>query len=323
MPAARIFPLLEPSLADLEALAGESITACEPVTGGLTNTLHRAVLASGARVVIKHFPAENAAGFADELRILERLAGALPVPELVRADPQRRAIVYRWLDGTTLDDLRRTDPGAFASLAEPLGRLFAQLARTGPLDPTDRWSVDPQIFDARERLLEGRARERAGAELADTLAAAYPAWRDRLAWGTPCLVHGDIGGRNLIVQCADDRWRIAGVIDWEAVATGTPLVDVGALFRYTGRYDDAFRTAFERGYRDAGGGLPDDWYRTARLLDALRLIEVLDEPCDLPAVFADCRVQLARLAADLQLGTLFEITPASARRYDGKNNAHA
>jgi aminoglycoside phosphotransferase (APT) family kinase protein len=301
MPDARIFPLLDITRADLEVLVGESITAHEPVTGGLTNTLHRVTLASGARLVTKHFALGNDAGFTDELRVLVGHGGALPVPELVRADAERRAIVYRWIDGVTLDDLRREPAAAFASLADPLGQLFAALARTGPLYVGDRWDVDLMIFDARVQLLEGRARDRLGGELADALAAAYPVWRDRLAWGAPCLVHGDIGGPNLIVQRTEgERWRIAGVIDWEAAATGTTLVDLGALFRYTGRYDDAFRAAFERGYRDAGGALPEDWYLAARLLDAMRVIEILDEPIDLPAVFADCRVQLARLAADLQ-----------------------
>ncbi|MBX3158327.1 MAG: aminoglycoside phosphotransferase family protein [Deltaproteobacteria bacterium] len=291
---ARIFPLLDVSRADLEAAVGEPIVSAEPVGGGLTNTLHRVVLASGATVVAKHFPPGNEAGFADEVAILGWLAGTVPVPELVRADRERRVVVYRWVEGETLDDLRRRDPAAFAALAEPLGRLFAALARVEPLRDDD-WDVDPLIFGARVKLLEGRARARTGAALADALAAAYPAWRDRLAWGEPCLVHGDIGGRNLLVHGG----RIAGLIDWEAAATGSPLVDAGALFRYTGRYDDAFRAAFERGYRLAGGALPDDWYRASRLLDATRMIDILDEPRDLPSVFADCRVQLARLAADL------------------------
>ena len=95
-----------------------------------------------------------------------------------------------------------------------------------------------------------------------------------------------------------DRWRIAGVIDWEAAASASPLVDLGALFRFADRYDAAFLAAFEHGYREADGTLPDGWLRTARLLDATALVDLLDEPCELPGVFAECRMLVAKLAAE-------------------------
>ena len=89
------------------------------------------------------------------------------------------------------------------------------------------------------------------------------------------------------------------MIDWEDAGTGSPLVDLGSLFRYPTRYTAVFRGEFEVGYREVGGTLPDDWYRTARLIDALRVIDTLDVVRELPGVFADCRMLLAKLAADL------------------------
>jgi aminoglycoside phosphotransferase (APT) family kinase protein len=296
---ARIFPWLEIPRAELERLVEGPIASVEPVMGGYTNTLHRVALASGQVVTVKHYAA-GATAFADELATLTRLAGILPVPEVVRADPGLCAIVYRWIDGSTLEDCRRRErPAALASLADPLGRLFAWLARTPPLVAGDRWDVAPLVTTARAQLAAGRARDRMGDPLADALTAVIDRAGDRLAWGTPCLSHGDIGGRNILVQRADgDRWRISGVIDWEAAATGSPFVDVGSLFRHAPRYDDAFRIAFERGYREADGVLPDDWYLTARTLDAFRMIDTLAEDRELPGVFADCRMLLAKLVAD-------------------------
>jgi hypothetical protein len=88
------------------------------------------------------------------------------------------------------------------------------------------------------------------------------------------------------------------VIDWESAAIASPLVDPGQLFRYLGRYDAAFVAEFERGYREAGGTLPEGWLRTARLLDATAIVDILDERRELPGVFADCRKMLAELVAD-------------------------
>jgi aminoglycoside phosphotransferase (APT) family kinase protein len=296
----RLFPLIEVSRAELEALAGGSVTRIELLQGGFTNTLHRVQLASGPSVVVKHYAGGQEA-YAFELATLRRLAGTLPVPEVIHADDTRRAIVYRWIEGSTLDECRRDEPpAAFASLAGPLGRLFAWIARTEPLEPEDRWDVQPLLAETRALLAASRAHERMGAPLAEALTRAFDAHAEHLAWGHQCLSHQDIGGRNILVQRADgDRWRIGGVIDWEGAATGTPLVDVGSLFRYAPRYDETFIDEFEQGYREADGTLPDDWYRISRLVDAMRLVEMLDEERELPGVFADCRMLLAKLVQDL------------------------
>ena len=294
----RVYPLIPVSRNDLEQIVGGPIVRFAPVDGGLTNTLHRVVLADGGVVVVRHH-AGGEQPFRDELATIERIAGRLPVPELVRADARHHAIVYRWIEGVTLDECRRGEPpAAFASLAGPLGRLLAWFARCEPRDG-ERWDVVPILAQARLQLLEGRARARLGTPLADSIAAALDRAAERLAWGTPCLSHGDIGGRNVLVRRIDgDRWRIAGVIDWEAAASASPLVDLGALFRSADRYDAAFVTAFEHGYREAGGSLPEGWLRISRLLDATALVDVLDEPRELPGVFAECRMLVAKLAGE-------------------------
>jgi aminoglycoside phosphotransferase (APT) family kinase protein len=297
----RVLPLLPVSRDVLEQIVGGRIARYAPVTGGLTNTMHRVVLPDGGVVAVRQH-AGGAQAFRDELAMLERLAGRLPVPELVRIDPDRNAIVYRWIDGITLDECRREQPAAaFASLAGPLGRLLAWLAREPPRDG-EHWDVGPVLAHARLQLREGRARARLGAGTADAVAEALEAWAGRLAWGAPCLSHGDIGGRNVIVQrvAADgERWRIAGVIDWEAASIASPLVDLGQLLRYAGRYDAAFLAELERAYREEGGELPGDWLRAARLLDATSIVDVLDEPRELPGVFADCRQLLARVLGEV------------------------
>jgi len=89
------------------------------------------------------------------------------------------------------------------------------------------------------------------------------------------------------------------VIDWEATTTGSPLFDVGSLFRYADRFTPGFVTDFERGYREAGGELPAGWLRTARLIDATWVIDTLDDEQELVDVFAECRILMVKLARDL------------------------
>jgi aminoglycoside phosphotransferase (APT) family kinase protein len=293
----RVFPLIDVSRDELARLIGEPIAKVEPVDGGLTNTIHRITLENAQVLAVKHH-AGGDQPFADEVATITKMAGILPVPEIVRTDPERRAIVYRWIPGITLDECRRKQPpAAFASLAEPLGRFLAWLAT---FDWPGCWDVAPFIEAAGKRLATRRARERLGPQMADALNKILQDNAPRLTWGKPCLSHGDLGGRNMIVQHAmGERWRIGGVIDWEAATCASPLVDIGSVFRYSQRYDAQFAADFERGYREADGTLPEDWLRTARLVDALWLVEMLDEPRELPGVYADCRMLVAKLVADL------------------------
>jgi thiamine kinase-like enzyme len=112
------------------------------------------------------------------------------------------------------------------------------------------------------------------------------------------MAHGDLGGRNILVAPTEsDGWRVCGLIDWEFAFSGSALWDVGRMFRYSKRYSETFRRGFERGYRDAGGTLPEDWFRTARLLDSTRLVTILNETQELPLVFAECRELIEAMVA--------------------------
>lgn len=293
----RIYPLIDVPHEQLRAMVGAPVKNIDRVDGGFTNTIHKVTLESGQLLAVKHYSA-GAESFGAELATLTLLHGSLPVPDITHVDEKAFAIVYKWIDGVTLNDLRASGPSAgFASIAEPLGRLMAWLART---DATEPFELTPILERTYQQLSTGKARTRIGAPLADVLRKAFEASEPQLAWGTVCLAHGDLGLRNLIVQPAmKERWRIGAVIDWETTTTCSPLLDIGSLFRYRHRFEQEWIDGFARGYREADGELPDDWLRTARLLDSTWAIDTLDEPRELPGVYADCKELLARLAADL------------------------
>ncbi len=293
----RVFPLLEISREQLERAAGGPIVSVERVDGGLTNTIHKVVLEDGEILGIKHY-AGGKDWFETELTSLTLLHGTVPVPEVVNADADRMVITYRWIEGITLHDLRKQGQfNAFASLAEPLGRVCAWIAHTDAVAP---FELTPILEQSYRQLTTGRARKRIGPPLADGLLKALEAAEPQMAWGTVCLSHGDLGHRNVLVFQAGDRWRVNGVIDWETTTTGSPLADIGSLFRYSRRYDEKFCEAFARGYRDAGSELPDGWLLTSRLLDSTWLVDMLDDEAEHPQVFADCVRLVANLVVDAQ-----------------------
>jgi aminoglycoside phosphotransferase (APT) family kinase protein len=317
----RVRPLVALGRREVAAMLAPLLAGDEPgevarVGGGLINTVYRVAPARGGAAYALRVYAHPAA-FELEHRLLPRLT-TLPVPAVLLADASGEHcphpyLVYRWLDGVVLNACRRhAAPEAFGTVAEPLGRLLARLARVTfpgdlageePAAPGRPARIADRLARARERLRGGPARARLGDALADRLGDRLTRGAPRLealgaALGEGGLAHGDLGGRNVIVRDGGGgRWEAAGVIDWEMASAGSPLWDLGSLFRYAERYPPAFRERFARGYRAEGGALPDDWWETARLLDATRLVAILSEARELPAVFAECRALVEAVAA--------------------------
>jgi fructokinase len=311
-PDSRCFPLIEVELDQIQALLspvlkGSAIAGVERVEGGLINTLYRITLADGGHSLCLRIFAAGRLPWDRELKILALVSASLPVPDVLLADCGgtdfgRPYLVYRWIEGITLNECRRqTPPAALLSVAEPLGRLLAGVANFSFADDLNGARNDVHegqspmelLLSANEEaLLHGLARKRLGAALANAMWSCLDASAVRLREleHAASLVHGDLGWRNILVALDEDGgWRISGLIDWEAAFSGSPLWDVGSLFRYPRRYSETFRQRFERGYHDAGGEMAEDWLRTARLLDATRLVATLNEERELPVVFAECR----------------------------------
>ncbi len=312
----RAHPLVAIDRATIEAM-------CAPISNGaalgditvegegLVHTLLRVPTTDGRTYALRISPPdENGAvarrSLASELALLDRLAGALPVPRPIVADVDGSRhrfafMIYPWIDGMTLNACRRLHgAAALRILAEPLGRLMALTVRMPGVDRSvvpQGSSVSDALSLADVHLRSERVRNRLGPRAADALRSALDAQRSSLEDLERCngLVHGDLGGRNVVVRQRSDVWEIAGILDWENAFFGSPLWDVGSLFRYASRYSLDFRMAFAHAYADAGGELPDDWWTLSRLLDATRVVAILAGDRELPSVFDDCRAIVSTL----------------------------
>ncbi len=89
--------------------------------------------------------------------------------------------------------------------------------------------------------------------------------------GAPRLVHSDFKVSNV-------HWSIQGrplILDWETAYAGSALSDIGQLFRWGA--SDAFRAAFEDGYKSGGGQLVPGWQLAAEKLDLVNLLSLLKD----------------------------------------------
>jgi aminoglycoside phosphotransferase (APT) family kinase protein len=129
-PDPRSLPLVEIEFDQIQALLspalnGAAIASAERVEGGLVNTLYRIIPADGCPSLCLRIYASGELAWETEHRILARVSASLPVPEVLLAgrgnsDFPHPYLVYRWIEGITLDDCRRkAPPAALLSLAEP------------------------------------------------------------------------------------------------------------------------------------------------------------------------------------------------------------
>src|SRR5579859_497024 len=301
----RGFAFLQLSLAEIEELirpyaAGVRVFEATPLSGGLRNTNYRLRLSSQSAPVVLRLYSADPSACPREVALTRLVEPSVPVPRVLHAQPAGSPpwAVMTWVDGVRFDEfmLTATEPEVEAA-ADSAGRVLAaihtfQFPRSGffgadlsvsaPFGPDDSWSSLLEGW-----LTRGRAGARLGADLTPRLLhfIAGNAWRMEALSGQTSLLHADYKPWNLMLQDT----AIAGVLDWEFAFCGSPLNDIGIFLRYSARQPPVYRTGFVNGYRAAGGDLPSEWPRLARMIDLISLCYFLERPNDDPALVNDVR----------------------------------
>ncbi|MFD4235800.1 viomycin phosphotransferase [Streptomyces sp. McG3] len=139
-------------------------------------------------------------------------------------------LVLSRIPGAPLDDAALERPGVIEAVAEQYAGLLSGLIAAGgdekaravlPAAHERQW----QEFAAGVRadlfpLMSDGGRERAARELA-ALGGLPPL--------TSAVVHGDLGGENVLWELSDGVPRLSGVIDWDEVTLGDPAEDLAAV----------------------------------------------------------------------------------------------
>lgn len=151
--------------------------------------------------------------------------GPLAEPDL--GQPVGRChVALRRLSGRELTRDEAGAPGVLTELARlldalaELGRRPTIAAAVPPADPRywDRFADDVRrvLFP----LMSDSGRRRATAEL-DAVTTVNPVGS--------ALVHGDLGGSNLLWADAGSGWRLTGVLDWDEAHLGSQADDLASL----------------------------------------------------------------------------------------------
>ncbi len=270
------------------------------LAGGLRNTNYRVELASGP-AVLRLYTGE-AAACRREARLLELLHQSIPLPRVLdaRCDAAPPWALVEFVDGVRFDQQPPSDLAAAAfDAGHVLARIHAFPLREAADVDLDRYSGAGYglVTFIESTLQGGRLPNQLGPEKTQLLRQVTREHGPRLKVQDVTLQHSDYKPWNLLVRDG----RIAAVLDWEFAFAGGRLNDIANFLRYSERQPPAYGAEFVRGYLAAGGRLPEDWFRLARLSDLMALSEFLSRPDVDPAVIRDV-VPLVERTIDLFSG---------------------
>jgi hypothetical protein len=102
---------------------------------------------------------------------------------------------------------------------------------------------------------------------------------------TTRLIHCDYNPKNIMMRRVGAKWDVAGILDWEFSASGSPLVDLGNFLRFENESPRGFNRAFVEGYVSDSVTLVDNWREIAKLLDLAALVNFLESESENPKTF--------------------------------------
>ena len=280
-------------------LPGRKVLAYSAVEGGLVNGNYRVALEGEPTDVLLRIYRRGLRAAEVEFALSRLISSEIPVARFFHLAKESAVnglpfAICEWISGVQLGKAR----GDFAELGSSVGRVLAKIhsfrfLETGFLGSDLRVQQSVGADGAMLRdfvahsLQNGPASERLDAELAGQLSDFVAREGDLLDGhpATPCLSHADFNASNVLVVGSS----VSAVLDWEFAWAGSPYFDLGNLMRAPLGERPGFGEAVAAGYRSAGGFLPDDWQRRARVADLLSWVDFLNRPKAGPVLIADAK----------------------------------
>lgn len=299
-----------------ELFGGAMVTAAETLSGGLANTNLRLDLDRAPGRVVLRLAQRDPDGLAREAALLALAArNGIPAAPLLHVETDARRLgapflVLGFVEGEMLETaLAGADDSTVADLGYAVGELLAGVhaipfetagfldADLGVAEPVVMGGEGLQAFAA-TMVQNPLVAERLGGARVARLTALLEAQSGRLdGWrGGACLAHCDANGSNILVAHTGTHWRVAALLDWEFAFAGSPFFDLGNTIRPPVGDNPLWLAGIEAGYRTSGGVLPADWPELARLADLTSWLDFASRTQATPALVADCRAMIDRLA---------------------------
>ncbi|HET7628193.1 MAG TPA: aminoglycoside phosphotransferase family protein [Bacillales bacterium] len=263
-----------------------AVASFAPAGGGFSNSNFQVRLRGGGEPMLLRVYRNADATCRKEAAIHRLVAERVRVPAFLHLDDRCEIIgrpfaFLEWIDGRPMneaEDKREAAEAAGRALAAIHGFSFEKPGfLSEALQVTEPLAAGPEMLRAfaGDSLANGRAGQWLGEAEAERLRRFVEEHAEmlRVVEDDAVLVHSDFNVWNLLTT--PEGRDVAAVIDWEFAFAASPLGDIGNMLRYE-RPGSGFEVDFIKGYTEAGGILPDEWRKLAKLLDLIALLDLLN-----------------------------------------------
>lgn len=269
----------------------DKIAALTVMSDGCANTNYKIKFDNGTALALRIYMREHSA-LLREQGIHQLVKSVIPVAEILYADascniyPHPFAL-FQWIDGTLLRDLVFTnnedaissamfDAGNYLAMLRmmkmPYGGFFQEDMSIKEFAPEEQYETFILQMLNSEKVAQSLGKNL----LQDTQQLVSQCCHLLPEINEANLTHADYDPANMLVSEVNGSWKIAAILDWEFSYSGTYLIDIGQMLRYSHKLPDYYEASFIRGIEETGAALPTDWKKSAKLMDLLSLLQLLD-----------------------------------------------
>lgn len=268
----------------------EKIASLSLLSNGCANSNYKVMFANGDIVALRIYMRDPSA-LSREQGIYQLIKTVIPVAEILYADASCNIIPYpfavsQWVNGSLMRDLVFThdeeaissvtfDAGNYLAMLRamkmPYGGFFQDDMQIRPFTPDEEYEayVMHMLNDASVAKNLGNNLLHDAQQIVSQCCHILPEINEAN------LTHADFDPSNMLVVEENGKWKIAAILDWEFAYAGTYLLDIGMMLRYSHKLPDYYESSFIAGIKDAGPDLPADWKKSAKMMDLLCLLQLL------------------------------------------------
>ena len=285
---------LDPATADAVVALADPRLSAEAITrldGGANSAVFEVRTSGGGTLVVKVYSDLFHWKMEKEVFVYGLLRGhalAAPVPVVLAADDSKTLLRQNVLVLTKLDGehvrslLERLDDEELAHVNRQIGAFlrslhevgfdrFGYVGTDGIVVPHDtnlaymRFQFDKKLRELADLGGDGELRRRI---------ERHVSAREDLLAGCPraSYCHNDCHYGNVLVLPDADGWRMSGMLDFENVLAGDPLLDLAKAHCYSPRRNETLLAALVEGY----GDLRSDWREALDLYVLYHWLELWD-----------------------------------------------
>lgn len=235
---------------------------------------------------------EKSDSYKKEIKLFKELSGKIPVSYIYkfsRAEflEKREYIIYNYLEGQSLSSYIQRGNKIDSELAKQAACILSSIHKNrynkiGFLNENLIIKQElPPITEWYKMFMGKNAVRKLGENLKEKILHIVNQKKGRLIElkNSASLIHGDFQGTNILVK--DNN--ISGILDWEFSMAGYPIADIGQFFRYDNCFDNDLLQIFKCEYnKHSHYKLEEDWYKLAKLIDLVNLIQLLDKDAHMP-----------------------------------------